>query len=335
MQLPVDVKALVNEATNLDVARSTALSISVYIDPYAPADLTAHVRNAFASTLPSVRMTINYCDDAFVPHPGDDIAVIVAGASESIGAQAASVRAVGVPAMVVTTLPEIVNGLAEASGNGIPDGDLVYPVVEDATIADEPYALDNDSRAALDERMGRWIVAACHDKRLAYALAFPFVRRPLANDAVLSTSLQNAAIGLVPFIPGADLPVMTLNQAKMALQIAAAYDQAMGMERAKEILGVVGGAFACRTLARNLVEFIPVLGFIIKPGVAYGGTAAIGYALIEYFEGGENVSGVINAASQVASKGSELVSKLQDKVPALADGKALSKVAELLGVKLS
>ena len=335
MQLPVDVRALVNEATNLDEARKTALSISVYIDPYAPADLTAHVRNAFASTLPTVRMTINYCDEAFVPHPADDMAVVVAGASDSVGAQAAAIRAVGVPVMVVTTLPEIVAGLAEASGNGIPDGDLVYPIVEGATLASEPYVLDNEMRAALDERMGRWIVAACRDKRLAYALAFPFVRRPLANDAVFSTCMQNAAIGLVPIIPGADLPVMTLNQAKMVLQIAAAYDQEMGMERAKEILAVVGGAFACRSIARNLLEFVPVLGFVIRPGVAYGGTAAIGYAIIEYFDGGENISGVVNVASRALDKGSKYLAKLQEAVPALADGKALTKAAELLGIKLS
>ena len=56
--------------------------------------------------------------------------------------------------------------------------------------------------------------------------------------------MQNAGVGLVVFIPGADLPIMTLNQAKMLLQIAAAYGEPMGKERVKELAAVVGGAFA-------------------------------------------------------------------------------------------
>lgn len=41
--------------------------------------------------------------------------------------------------------------------------------------------------------MGEWIIDACRDKRLAFALAFPFVRRPLSVDAVNATAVQNAA----------------------------------------------------------------------------------------------------------------------------------------------
>ena len=67
---------------------------------------------------------------------------------------------------------------------------------------------------------GLWLRAA--RKRLALALSFPFVRKPLSLEAVSATSLQNAGIGLVLFIPGADMTLMTLNQAKMLLQIAAA-----------------------------------------------------------------------------------------------------------------
>ena len=53
MQLPIDVKSLLEEVTDISGARETSLSVSVYIDDAAPADLVAHVRNAFASSLPS------------------------------------------------------------------------------------------------------------------------------------------------------------------------------------------------------------------------------------------------------------------------------------------
>ena len=316
MKLPVDVKALVDEATNIEEALETPIALSVYIDEDTPDDLAAHVRGAFASTSAKVRMTLSYCKAGEGPHPvpTDDMAVLVAGVSSQVGAWAAQIRAVGVPVMVVTTMPQIVAGQALEAGHAIPDGDLVYPCVKDATIEQEPFALDDELRAALDDRMGRWIVAACNAKRLAFAIAFPFVRRPLANDAVQATALQNAVIGLVPFIPGADLPLMTLNQAKMVLQIAAAYGQAMGKERIKEMIAVVGGGLVFRTLARGLIEFVPILGFLIRPGIGYAGTTAIGFAVIEYFAGGENLTGVANTITKACEAGSKAVSTAADVV---------------------
>ena len=322
MQLPVDVKALIDEATNIDEALKTPLSVSVYIDDDAPADVAAHVRAAFMSSHPTVRLVLGYLDNTFVPNPTNDMAVVVAGPSENVGAAVAALRAVGVPTMVATTLPAIVAGVAMNAGHPIPEGDIVSPIEGNvaARIGEEPYQLDEEAAAALDARMGRWIVSACHDKRLAFSVAFPFVRRPLATDAVLTTAIQNAGIGLVPFIPGADMPIMTLNQAKMALQIAAAYGQPMGKDRAKEIIPVVAGAFASRALARELLELIPVLGFIVRPGIGYTATIAMGYAIVEYFEGGEDIQGVMSLTSRVLSKGKSIVETVRARIP-MQDGK--------------
>ena len=315
MQLPVDVKALIDEATNIDEALKTPLSVSVYLDDDAPADVASHVRAAFSSTLPTVRLTVTYLDITFAPNPANDMAVVVAGPTDNIGAAVAALREVGVPTMVVTTLPAIVAGLAQEAGYPIPDGDLVSPVEGDvaARIAEEPYALDESAAAALDMRMGRWIVSACHEKRLAFSVAFPFVRRPLATDAVMTTAIQNAGIGLVPLLPGADMPVMTLNQAKMVLQIAAAYGQPMGKDRAKEIVPVVAGAFGCRALARRLVTLIPGIGYVARPGIGYAATVAMGYAVIEYFEGGENVQGVMSLLSRATTKGKQVYELVRGK----------------------
>ena len=308
MQLPVDVKALIDEATDIKAARDTPLSVSVYIDDTAPADLVAHVRGAFASTASTVRMTISYLDRSFMPQAGDDIAIVVAGDSAKVGAAAKAIRAVGAPAMVVALSPAAVGTRAEAAGCAIPDGDLISPSEGDEG-REEPFELDDAAALDLDTRMGRWIVAVCREKRLAFAIAFPFMRRPLALDSVQATSLQNAGIGLVPLIPGADLPLITLNQAKMVLQIAAAYGHEMDKDRAKELGVVVGNAYLCRTLARELAEFVPVLGFAIRTGVAYGGTAALGHAVIEYYEGGENATGLANVAERAVEAGTKLVSK--------------------------
>ena len=71
MQLPVDIKAVIDEATNIDEARRTSLSVSVYLDDSAPGDVQAHVRQAFASASPHARVSLMYLDGRpFAPQRG-------------------------------------------------------------------------------------------------------------------------------------------------------------------------------------------------------------------------------------------------------------------------
>ena len=362
MKLPIDLKAVIEAATDIESARNTPVSVSVLIDDSAPGDVAAHVRSAFVGAGAHARVTVGYfVGPAFSPYEGDDMAVIVAGFSEEVGRRAAEIRAAGVPVMVVTSMPRLVADMASAYGNPIPEGDLVAPegvegceadgdaacesgdvagahvsvfagiraaksagagaaagssgaAASSPDVSDAPIPIDAAAAAALDRRMGEWVVAACREKRLALALSFPFVRRPLSLEAVSATSLQNAGIGLVLFIPGADMPLMTLNQAKMVLQIAAAYGRPMGMERAKEILAVVGGAFGCRSIARTAVGYVPALGGVIRAGVGFGGTEAMGRAVIEYFEGGENVAGVTRVVEKAATIAGEAASQVRDRI---------------------
>lgn len=329
MQLPVDVKAVIDEATNIDDARNTPLSVSLYLDESAPGDAVARVRSAFASTSPTARVSMIYLDGRpFAPYAGDDMAVIVAGLLEDVGAHAAELRAEGVPVMVATTMPSLVAEIAESQGHPIPEADIVAPEMvsevkwilphkaganqEPANHAsEEPVVLDVRTASSFDRRMGEWIIEACHGKRLAFALAFPFVRRPLSVDAVNATAVQNAGIGLFMFIPGADMPIMTLNQAKMLLQIAAAYGEPMGVERVKELAAVVGGAFAFRAVARQIVAFVPALGWAIKAAIGYTGTVAMGRAAIEYFEEGGNIAGLAGVVGAARDKAVDIASDIR------------------------
>lgn len=332
MKLPIDLKAVIEAATDIESARNTPVSVSVLIDDSAPGDVAAHVRSAFVGAGAHARVTVGYfVGPAFSPYEGDDMAVIVAGFSEEVGRRAAEIRAAGVPVMVVTSMPRLVADMASAYGNPIPEGDLVAPEgVEDCEadgdatcesgdvagvnaqspeILDAPIPIDAAAAAALDRRMGEWVVAACREKRLALALSFPFVRRPLSLEAVSATSLQNAGIGLVLFIPGADMPLMTLNQAKMLLQIAAAYGQPLSAERIKELAAVVGGAFLFRNIARTAVGVVPVLGWAIKGAVGFAGTEAMGHAAIEYFEAGGDIVGVASVVQKARDEAVEAASK--------------------------
>lgn len=363
MKLPIDLKAVIEAATDIESARSTPVSVSVLIDDSAPGDVAAHVRSAFVGAGAHARVTVGYfVGPAFSPYEGDDMAVIVAGFSEEVGRRAAEIRAAGVPVMVVTSMPRLVADMASAYGNSIPEGDLVAPegvegceadgdaacesgevagahvsvfagiraaksagagaaagssgagaaagsagaTASSSDVSDAPIPIDAAAAAALDRRMGEWVVAACREKRLALALSFPFVRRPLSLEAVSATSFQNAGIGLVLFIPGADMPLMTLNQAKMLLQIAAAYGEPMSAARAKELAAIVGGAFACRSVARQVAGALPAIGWAVKAGVGYAGTKAMGLAAVEYFERGGNIAGLAGVVSAVTAKATQI-----------------------------
>ena len=363
MQLPVDVSKLMEEVANIDEAKSTPLSISILLDETAPADCIAYVRSTFASDAPALRLTVAYLNGRpFTPYPADDMAVIVAGMWEGVGATAQALRDAGVPVMVVTTMPSLVKEMAEAYGNPIPDGDLVSPAspgsivtavtgkVSDATsmavdsvalaakkissiaapdskvsqvianfsdsrkreekpVVDfspqaEPFELTSDLRDALDQRMGEWVLAACQEKKLALSLAFPFTGRSMARDAVSITALENAGIGLLPVVPaGADLPLMTLNQAKMVLQIAAAYGYPMTADRAAEIVTVVATAFLSRGLARTITRVIPPFKVVASTGIGYAATMVLGTAMIEYYEGGDSATGMGGAINTALGAG--------------------------------
>ncbi len=322
MKMPIDLVAVFQEAMDVDAARSVPITVSVLLDEAAPSDLVSFVRSSFASASPQARVSVNYFSDASAVFDSkSDMVVIAAGMTEEIGLIARRAREENIPTLVVTTMPGMVSRAAIASGCPIPEGDLVAPMVKDGEVLTffepvvisnstacglpavsgwrsddpqmlEPYALDGHFIKQLSYRMGEWIVTCFRTKRLAFAQAFGFVRRPLSMESVRSTSMQNAGVGLVGFIPGSDLPVMTLNQAKMVLQIAAAYGQPLTMERAKELAAVVGGGFACRAAARQIIGVVPALGWAVKATMGYAGTSAMGHAAVQYFEGGGNAAGV-------------------------------------------
>jgi len=85
------------------------------------------------------------------------------------------------------------------------------------------------------------------------------------------------------FIPGADFPVLTLNQLRLVLRLGAAHGVAIDQSRLPEIAGTVVAGLGFRTVARQLLGAAPVAGWLVKGAVAYGGTRAVGEAARRYF----------------------------------------------------
>ena len=134
------------------------------------------------------------------------------------------------------------------------------------------------SPESLPEKLSQWLVASTN-KDIALAANFPFCRNAVVDALVARCAVENAAVGAISLIPGSDLPVMTANQAKLALDIAAAYGRGADLERAGEIAGVIGVGLVYRTAARALVGLVPGVGMLLKAGIGFGGTVATARAI--------------------------------------------------------
>jgi uncharacterized protein (DUF697 family) len=113
----------------------------------------------------------------------------------------------------------------------------------------------------------------------------PVFRDSAAESIINQTALVNSLIGGVSLIPGSDMPLLTFNQIKMVLRIAALFGEELSVDRATEIIATIGGGLIFRGIARQLLGLIPGPGWIIKGGVAYSGTVALGKAAVSYLKG--------------------------------------------------
>lgn len=277
-KVPVDkIRDVISSGKDASAQRDESVRVAVFVDPATPEPLAAAVRDAFMPELPTGLIHVERLEPTgrVVPNRGTDIAVVVSGGGDELVRKA-------VVALLEAGIPTAV---AAESALDAPRAETL-----EAARAGIPYIVASGTTPqAMLDRLAAWIVRVS-DKDLAFAANFPFMRRAKAEQLIRSCAAQNAAIGAVQIIPGADLPVMTANQAKLALDIACVYGRDVSPARVPELVGVIGSAFGLRTVARELVGLVPVGGWALKAGVGYSGTLALGAALIGRFEVADGIS---------------------------------------------
>jgi hypothetical protein len=176
--------------------------------------------------------------------------------------------------LVVLILAHEEEGALAGLARSVPAGGVVLAVDEGEAATDRIGSpMEGCTRLSFTDSAGGWrrLFDACVERAGDHAVAlgrrYPVLRAAAARRVVYRTAVQNALVGLVFFVPGADMPVMTLNQIKMVMSIAAVYGEAIGKERAMEVAGVVG-----------------------KASTGYTGTLAVGFAAIGYFHKGAPAS---------------------------------------------
>jgi uncharacterized protein (DUF697 family) len=136
------------------------------------------------------------------------------------------------------------------------------------------------------ERIFELIAERADERAYMWAARLPALRAAVVAQTIEKFSRQNGILGVAIFIPGADLPALTLNQIRMVFRLAAAHGEEIDRDRALEVLAVIGAGLGFRTVAREALGFVPGVGWAIKGGIAYAGTRALGRAAAAYFQKG-------------------------------------------------
>jgi uncharacterized protein (DUF697 family) len=135
------------------------------------------------------------------------------------------------------------------------------------------------------EELAGALAARLGEQGTALAARLPVLRPAVCDRLIASFSRKNAVLAAAVFVPGVDLPVLTLNQMRLVLRIAAAHGVEISNDRLPELIAVLGGGFGFRALARELLDLVPGAGWAVKAAIAYAGTRALGEAAVRYFAG--------------------------------------------------
>jgi uncharacterized protein (DUF697 family) len=143
------------------------------------------------------------------------------------------------------------------------------------------------------------LTAVPPELRLGLGRQFPGLRTLLFTALIDETARANASYsfttGIAEVIPVlniamniGDVVILTKNQLIMSYKIALVAGKS-GTPRhlMGEIFGVLGGGLLFRQIARQLIGLVPVVGIVPKVAVAYGGTWAIGRAVVLWATVGE------------------------------------------------
>ncbi len=225
---------------------------------------------------------------------GDPRPLAISGARELVPLLARELRAGGDATAVVEGSSE---GASVLVWIGAPDEDELrdasragVPIIAVTEAETVPYVLATDlvrvppGAGFPVEEIARAVARRLGEDSTSLAGRLPVLRGPVCDELILAFSKRNAIIAAAVFIPGIDMPILTLNQMRLVLRIALAHGEEVDNQRAAELVGVVGAGFGFRAVARELLDVVPVAGWAVKGAVAYTGTSAVGEAAVRYFD---------------------------------------------------
>ena len=176
--------------------------------------------------------------------------------------------------------------LRAANRAGVP----IVAVQTGSELFEVPYVLPTDVVACPPgsgfpvEEIAAAIAARLGEASTGLAARLPVLREATCEALIDRFSRQNGIIGVAVWVPGADFAVLTLNQLRLVLRLAAAHGVEVDQQRLPEVLATIGAGLGFRAIARQLLGSVPVAGWLVKGTIAYVGTRALGEVAQRYFQ---------------------------------------------------
>ncbi len=284
--IPIEqLRGVVNMGREAEESMEEALHLGIYVDTTCPKWLAVAIRDAFMPER-DARVDVFVLDGR--PSVADvDVGIVIAGHSEALIRGAVRSFA-GVRQHVIV--------VAESSLD-IPNANLPAKLgqyISDVVASEHGPLYDRLANALLDST----------EKDVSCAANFAFCREVATARLVSKVAARNAVMGVLDFIPGTGMPLMTMNQINMGFDIAATYGHGLSIGRVPEVIFIVAAGVTYRIVAHLLVRSMPAIEILIKLGLAYGGTLVTGRALATHFTEGLPAArdSEANAALKVAEE---------------------------------
>lgn len=245
--------------SDASTAQHDYVRVAVVLDGAVPKNLTRALKEALIPENNTGLVNVSALSegDTLRINPDCDIALIVAGSGGQAIGCARAYFDVSVPVAI------LVESSVDVEADNLPANTSLICAI---------------SPQLMLKKLAAWMVSTC-DKRTELATNFSFVRGTVIQKSISEHAAQNAIIGALPFGNGADMPVMAANQFLMSLDISSAHGRNDVTEHLISGAGIIASSFVSRATARKLSSYLPGLGTVVRAGVGFGATYAIGKTL--------------------------------------------------------
>jgi uncharacterized protein (DUF697 family) len=217
-------------------------------------------------------------------------AIFLGRRGDAAGADLTELTALGVPVFAVTVDPDVSPSAPQSAPTRGTSAEYIVPSL------DAP---------ALRGRFFVHLVDCAHGVEIAVGRSFPVLRETVAakltRDAAqnaLKVAVASAVVDHIPVVglvlgavaSAGDMVAITGIQVMLTLHIEAVYGRDPDIGRTWELLPIIGGGLGWRTLARELVGFLPIAGIAIKGAIAYAGTVVVGEGVTFLHEHGRHMT---------------------------------------------
>lgn len=261
------LRSVMNMGREAAESMEEGMHVGIYVDTTCPRWLALAIRDAFVPERDAVVDV--FVLDGRPSVAGIDVGIVLAGRSEAL-IRGAIRSFAGVRQYVI---------VAAESTLDIPDTHLP------AKLGQFVHTVVASEHGPLYERLANALLDST-EKDVSCAANFAFCREVATARLVSRVAARNAVVGIADFIPGAGMPLMTMNQINLGFDIAATYGHGLSIGRVPEVIFIVAAGFMYRNAAHMLTRFVPKLGLFVKLGLAYGGTLITGRALSTHFTEG-------------------------------------------------